>query len=906
MFKARPYISSQKWNRCRQCGWTISFLFCIIINTSAQQSGPIQLDIKESISLVDFLSQLEKKYDLTFSYDVAAIKDIQLMSQKIAVPDITSLIDFIAEKNNLDYKRQKHGLVLLRPKSSRQIQKSNKNSQTIIGQIQNTDGGPIPFAAVALDTSYLGVESDENGNFELEISTDLIGRSLIIQSLGYKSSIIPIKDLESNTTITLVADIIEIEQVDVVDEIKSLEIASSNASTKTRTAELQKQVTAPGLTNDVLRSVQMQAGVDASNDASAEIKIRGSQGDETLIVLDGIPIYKADHYFGIFGAVNGNHINTTTLYKNTLPLQYGGKTGGMVDMNSKNYITAPTGVVDANMLTSSMTFVSPISEQWSFIVSGRTTYNNAADSRLFNSLDPAPREEEVISTTLDRIERPTILTTTPEIRFFDLNGKLLFRPHENHSISLNYFQSQDDYENSYNITYRQANGGQSLESYSEIEQSKNLGFSLIYNGKLKNDWSIRSSLHRSDYNYEGSFAAGLTFERLLLDPIFGSMANNRTNIIKDLGGQVVVSKNLAKNQDVKFGISSTRHSVDFTFQNDQQRQFEDQSIGTESALFTSFGWRPSENWYMDLGARINLYSETTKVYPSPRVFTNYKINDHWRLKAAFSVNYQFLRETTFYTSLREPIDIFLLTTDRERSRAYPVGVSTNLMVGASFESGPWYADLEMYDRTLDGVVEQTPFVFGGSDDPDSNELLRQNIETLVGKGKVSGVDLTLGYEQQSISSYLAYTLSTKTNQFDEILRNEPFPAQDDRRHQLKWNNLWSNGKWTISGTYVFASGRSFIDVDNPIVDLINSSAEELYIELPSYQRLDLGLTYDLNLVGMKSSFGLQVFNLTNNRNLNYIQYLFVLPRGGSNEKQITGTSTQLLDRTFNLVFNVKW
>src|SRR5689334_5278131 len=52
---------------------------------------------------------------------------------------------------------------------------------------------------------------------------------------------------------------------------------------------------------DILRTVQLLPGVEAKNDFSAGMNVRGGESDQNLVLLDGYPIYNPFHLGGLFG-----------------------------------------------------------------------------------------------------------------------------------------------------------------------------------------------------------------------------------------------------------------------------------------------------------------------------------------------------------------------------------------------------------------------------------------------------------------------------------------------------------------------------------------------------------------------------------------------------------------------------
>jgi hypothetical protein len=51
---------------------------------------------------------------------------------------------------------------------------------------------------------------------------------------------------------------------------------------------------------DIIRAVQLLPGVEARNDFSTGLNVRGGESDQNLILIDGYPIYNPFHLGGLF------------------------------------------------------------------------------------------------------------------------------------------------------------------------------------------------------------------------------------------------------------------------------------------------------------------------------------------------------------------------------------------------------------------------------------------------------------------------------------------------------------------------------------------------------------------------------------------------------------------------------
>ena len=83
---------------------------------------------------------------------------------------------------------------------------------------------------------------------------------------------------------------------------------------------------------DVFKYFQMLPGINAGKEGTSGLNIRGGSHDQTLILLDDVPIYNSAHAFGFVSVFNGSYIKTADLYKGYVPEQYGSRLSGVADM----------------------------------------------------------------------------------------------------------------------------------------------------------------------------------------------------------------------------------------------------------------------------------------------------------------------------------------------------------------------------------------------------------------------------------------------------------------------------------------------------------------------------------------------------------------------------------------------
>ena len=66
---------------------------------------------------------------------------------------------------------------------------------------------------------------------------------------------------------------------------------------------------------DILKTIQLMPGVQAGTEGFSGLYVRGGGPDQNLILLDGIPIYNADHMLGVFSIFTPEAMKKVTLSK---------------------------------------------------------------------------------------------------------------------------------------------------------------------------------------------------------------------------------------------------------------------------------------------------------------------------------------------------------------------------------------------------------------------------------------------------------------------------------------------------------------------------------------------------------------------------------------------------------------
>lgn len=87
--------------------------------------------------------------------------------------------------------------------------------------------------------------------------------------------------------------------------------------------------------SDVLKIVQLMPGVQPASEGSSGFNVRGGNYDQNLLLLDEAVVYNPGHIFSFVSVFNDDAINSMTLYKGTMPAEYGGRASSVLDISMK-------------------------------------------------------------------------------------------------------------------------------------------------------------------------------------------------------------------------------------------------------------------------------------------------------------------------------------------------------------------------------------------------------------------------------------------------------------------------------------------------------------------------------------------------------------------------------------------
>ncbi len=872
---------------------TLFFLPYLSLFSQEDIGRNIQIfELIEDDSFKDVLSQIGNKHNVLLAYPSQLMNEKVKSVGSIQYTDVENLLAQVFEDLQYDVKKVSDERYLLRLNINPD---QEKNLPYISGIVQDASTGEaLTCASVYYSDFSDGSFTDANGNFTIKHSGNE-NDSLIFSFLSYHNQTFALRDIIDKQTISLAYSQNVIEDILVEYFLPPL-LNSDDGMALILNDNLSQSHNL--VSNDLMRQIQMLPGVGAHNDDESNLKIRGSNSDQSNIILDGMPLYKVDHYYGIFSSVNSDFVDDVKLFKNAQPIQYLAYGGGLLQLESDSDYRNFSGQANINLLNSSANFKIPLSEKINVNIGLRSTYRNVDDGGLINLKS---RESDSINFQ-DNATR-IFITNEPEFRFHDVNGKINFQLSERSKLSYSIFESKDRFINSYDLTFEGPNKTESQSIYKNEEMWNNFSNALQFETLLKSDLSWKSQIYFTAYDQSSHLESELkeNQNRMLQRK---KINNLNESSIKDLGASSYIKSSFS-HHNFTLGTEYKRYStVNLLSANDTN--IIDQDFNSNLTSFFGAYEFKNDNFIIELGNRFNYYQNKKfeDWYLSPQLTALYRINSQQKFKFSISTSQQFLREIDFESRQNQTIQLFTLSKRQE----IPVLKTTNVMLGYSAQKSKWSFDLEAYWKSMEGVLQLTtirPGIIDSQQEPQASEY-----RLYAGERNIVGLDLMLSYDNKWYSSWIAYTLSKSLDKFSNIFKGKEFQSEDDRRHQIKWINNISYSNFSFSNNVVYASGKPYLPLEelNDMQDRLNLDPNALLKSLPAYFRVDLGIDYHFKMKNVDASVGVSMFNVFNRQNVKYIQYAYKIQNNnpGSGQSRILGTEGELLNRTLNVNFDLKF
>lgn len=707
----------------------------------------------------------------------------------------------------------------------------SQKKYTISGVVKDISSGESLISASVYDVnSYIGTSTNVYGFYSLTIEEGK--HSIAFSYVGYDTVIKEInltKDME--ITVSLKGSVI-LEEVVITAHSPNKKVERTQMSLTNMNMEQIKAMPAFLGEADVIKAIQLLPGVQSGSEGSSGLYVRGGGPDQNLMLLDGVPVYNANHLFGFFSVFNPDAINHVDLYKGGFPARFGGRLSSVVDIrmkegNQKNF----AGSFSLGLISSKFNFEGPIiKDKTSFNISARRTY-------------------------IDLLAKPFMdKNASFGYYFYDLNAKINHKFSDKNRLFLSVYMGADI-----------ANGdtGNPDDSFKQKISWGNITSALRWNHIISNKLFSNTTITYSKFN----FGIGAKFKE---DSFFDYNSG-----IYDFSYKLDFDYAPNPNNAIKFGGNYTYHSfipgkVNLDLEQDvDNSKFSNKNIyANEFSAYVEDDMILFDSFKANLGLHFSAFKLKNTTYSSiePRLGIRYLLNENLSLKAAYSKMQQYVHLLSNST-ISMPTDLWLPVTDKVKpmnSIQYAIGGAYDMQNGFDFSVEAFYKDMNNVLAYKEGA-----YFFG------YNKQWEDLVE--IGKGWSYGAEFLVNKTIGKTTGWLGYTLAWSNRKFPTINFAKEFPAKYDRRHDLSLVLTHkASEKIDFGMTWVYGTGnaatvstkKAEINLPTVIKDITGSNSENISkfvnivegrnnYRMPSYHRMDLSVNFH-----KKNSWGLRTWNIS--------------------------------------------
>ena len=819
----------------------------------------------ENTSLSKVIRVLKNKYDVKIAFDDALVTGITVTG----VYNNKPLLDFLNEvlpSKGIDYQLLNGKIILTPRQMEMNLSTPSLFDLTVFGMVKDARTGEmLPNALIRVAGDNKGTVTNKDGYFALsQVPTDT--STIEVTYLGYKKSTVKLDPSKTKKTIQIsmaesTVDLAEFTVVDVRfdnmvqygDEISQASINPNNLTALPSLGEL-----------DVFRSLQLLPGIGGTDETSSALTIRNSPSSQNLVLFDGFTIYRLDHFFGVFSAINPDAVRDIQVYKGGFGPQYGGRVSGVVDITGKSgNFNEPEFSFGINLLSAKMSINAPLNEGKGAIhFSGRRAFTDVIRSELFQKFYRNYREGA--NQLSNQVENNAL---RPDFHFYDYNLKTTYNLSDRDIISFSVYRGRDELNTDFDVV----NGsGSNMTTQNTLENADwgNYGVGAIWsrkwNQKYYSSFQMAYSTHDFDYKFESE-------DRNDISELIRSYKVNRFNEVDDFQLNYRNELSLGKKHRLDFGLnlSSIATINDVTIDGQvQQPTANRRQAGNIFALYITDEFSITEALSVNLGFRHSITGLTDENYFGERFGINYRLNSSLTFKAARGRYFQLARQILYDDPLSNLQDGWNLADDHR----FGALESTHDILGFNFAKNGFMLDVEYYRKDVTGLVEFTVSHMVQSGQPaDTQPWVTESN----GKDEIRGVDIALQKKKGVYEGWLSYSLSKAESTNSQINNGQTLPSRLDQRHEAKLVQILDFPKYTFSATFLYGSGKPFFtpdlnfnrDTNGDIISYEILNLNKTVGRLPIYHRLDVSAALKFEGDKAKGEFGISVLNLYNRENI---------------------------------------
>lgn len=265
----------------------------------------------------------------------------------------------------------------------------------VYGKVVNSvTGDPLEGCNISIKETSSGTVTNERGEFSLYLP--LGNYNIQFSFVGFESTVKRVSLSKNNMSVHL-----EVLLKPKVIEEGEITVTAENekSNTEIQSMEAKDMQMMPNVYNDVLRSVQVMAGVSTNNELTTGYNVRGGSFDENIIYLNGFEIYRP---FLVKQGVEENQslinpdmISGMQFYNGEFPASFGDRMSSVLEINYQtNFETKLSGTARVDLFNAGVNIKKKY-KNVNISLGGRYSYPDAFLTSLQTKGDYIPSFSDV-------------------------------------------------------------------------------------------------------------------------------------------------------------------------------------------------------------------------------------------------------------------------------------------------------------------------------------------------------------------------------------------------------------------------------------------------------------------------------------------------------------------------------
>jgi hypothetical protein len=600
---------------------------------------------------------------------------------------------------------------------------------------------------------------------------------------------------------------------------------------------------------DLQTRLRALPGVSAGEGERAQLSWWGASSDQVRLLLDGIPLFKSDHFYGFTGIVPASAIDSVQYFLPGQNIGLADGLAGVARLTSRSALGQPLQIeAGIDFFSGQVSASVPLSEKSGLMISLRRSYQDKEKSPVYSAVYRA----------LPGVREPVYLSmSSPAFVFADALAKFEFGTRSGFYLNATGFRATDavDRRNSFGSYY----AVQNTNRWKTWGAATEMSWPWARWARLQVQSAV--SLLSSHYENDDEFTYGRPYG-------FNQIYEKMFNEIKEFRWGINNRFSLASNTGLHLGIK--RQQFDYVMEN-SWTLFPGADLATlgdprlmggsggrqdfvANTLFAQLQWH-GRTWFGNVASKM-LTSSGIERKILPAIQIGYH-KEHWQIDAAWARQAQFVQQRFGYAIFNGLGGAWIVLNEPAMSEQLTLSSSVRFALFTAHLSF-FHRDIDTWPVALNDHANVSDFVHADGH----------------GRGVVASLS-----HQNVMLSYQWTRTRFSSLQIDD---GRSFPADGLREHEFKAATTFALPKeWRVSLSGTLASGLPITEPQmiQRMTDLAGNPVDFLQpglhngARLPVYHRIDLQLDKRWSVRSINIHAGVSIMNVLARGNIRDRHYL---------------------------------